>query len=575
MITNLPKVFDTKKITQFTFGDADAKRDDVINNTAYITSINSLEAIITGKYNIIVGERGTGKSAIFRMFQENKLSFSKKEGYTEHKIFIEADFDLSAFKDFVLRHIKEKRSDSETKLYKYQLSWELFLSFRLLYIIKNDLGIQNTDVNKALDLYKTAFGDIKTNNIFEFLKSLRFTIGAKTSTTNPTIIDAYTKVEPVEPTVSREQRFDQVEFNLFEVKRLINSVLSENKIILRVFIDKLDDFVVKEDYDTQRYILQALLSVEDTYFNTLYLKLYIFLRKDLYERLDLNALGPDKVSSRKIDLVWTKKEIWDFIARRVFYNLKNTFGIDHLEFSIDSKMFTIEEKKLPGLFEKEKENSLVKYLKKVCPNFIKRKFSNGYNHISARRIDFTEEINKEVIYSIFPEKVIHKMQNGTEEDIDFLDYIYTHTALASGSTNPRMIILFLNRLFYNLGIYYKNNPEIKVELNRQGQYKLIPVDIVMNSYNEFKKDLNEIFKKLDSQWNDWFIKFQSIKGVRQVFKYKELIDLLGIKSSKEEEFRRFLAFFSHSGFLSCSDIYKDYQLRKYTIPIVFRDCVKV
>lgn len=89
MIVNLPEQLDTQLIGTFSFGNADAKRDEIISNNVYVTCISALSMIRTGNYNLIVGERGTGKSAIFKLFKDKQISFITKTGFNDHCIFIE------------------------------------------------------------------------------------------------------------------------------------------------------------------------------------------------------------------------------------------------------------------------------------------------------------------------------------------------------------------------------------------------------------------------------------------------------------------------------------------------------
>ena len=116
MIVNLPEQLDTQLIGTFSFGNADAKRDEIISNNAYVTCISALSMIRTGNYNLIVGERGTGKSAIFKLFKDNQISFITKTGLKDYCIFIESDFELSSFKKTILTKIKTGDNSKENEL---------------------------------------------------------------------------------------------------------------------------------------------------------------------------------------------------------------------------------------------------------------------------------------------------------------------------------------------------------------------------------------------------------------------------------------------------------------------------
>lgn len=121
MIVNLPEVFELSKLNMFSFGNADAKRDEIVSNSAYVTSISALSMMRTGNYNLIVGERGTGKSAIFKLSMEGKLDFLTQSDLKNHLIFIESDFELSSFKDTILKKIK--RGNEKNKIFYINISY--------------------------------------------------------------------------------------------------------------------------------------------------------------------------------------------------------------------------------------------------------------------------------------------------------------------------------------------------------------------------------------------------------------------------------------------------------------------
>lgn len=438
----------------------------------------------------------------------------------------------------------------------------------MLQSLKEDLFLEDQLIDKYISQFETLLGHVKTKGIIEFFKSLTLTAGIKSSIENPSLIEPYITVEPSEKPNSNEMNsMNELLFDLSKIKKHINEVLYNNKIIIRVLIDKLDDFAVKEDYEIQRLLLQSLLTVEDSYFNTTNLKMYIFLRKDLYERLDFVALGSDKVRARTVELTWTKKDIWNFIARRLFYNYKNILELDGLKFSSENFSFKMEEKNIPSIFQNE--NSLFKILKKVLPKCISKNMKN-FKSLRKTKVDFTEEINKEIIFSLMPEKVPHINENGVHEYIDFLDFIVSHFALGSGFVNPRHILIYFNMLFANLNDYYLNNPQLKIVKDENGKYNLIPEEIIQETYNDFKDSLIEIFGSLDKSWNDWFVKFQARRGVKYSFSYKDLLEMLQIHEKNEENFKCFLAFFVHSVFFEVPNNYKDYRKKRFILPIALR-----
>ena len=56
----------------------------------------------------------------------------------------------------------------------------------------------------------------------------------------------------------------------------------------------------------------------------------LFLRRDLFEKIDLLEFGAEKVDFRTVDLTWTPEDIREFLAKRIFYNYDMVLGLPML-----------------------------------------------------------------------------------------------------------------------------------------------------------------------------------------------------------------------------------------------------
>ena len=79
MIQNLPKKINLKDLQNFDFGDIEANDDGLLLDSVCRTS--SIIEFLIGKKNIVLGEKGTGKTALFRLLKEKKLLFKQKNGF--------------------------------------------------------------------------------------------------------------------------------------------------------------------------------------------------------------------------------------------------------------------------------------------------------------------------------------------------------------------------------------------------------------------------------------------------------------------------------------------------------------
>lgn len=151
--------------------------------------------------------------------------------------------------------------------------------------------------------------------------------------------------------------------------------------------------------------------------------------------------------------------------------------------------------------------------------------------------------------------------------IDIFDYLGTHFSLSSGTTTPRLIVMFLDKCLAHAREYYRNNLDEKVSLDDRGEYPLFKRTILKSAYSEFQKDICETFSSISSLWRPYFDRFLEKKGKRTTFSYDDLCKLLG---GEEEEMKRFLAFLCHIGYLKCNNPKAFYGARQYTLPILFQ-----
>ena len=126
MIENLPKKITYKNLHSFNFGDIEANNDELLFHSVCKTS--SIIDFLTGKKNIVLGEKGTGKTALFRLLKEEKIGLQNNHGYKNLIIPIDDNFQYKNLKGKILKLIQ---TDSEEDVFKYQIVWELFLFFKI------------------------------------------------------------------------------------------------------------------------------------------------------------------------------------------------------------------------------------------------------------------------------------------------------------------------------------------------------------------------------------------------------------------------------------------------------------
>lgn len=295
-------------------------------------------------------------------------------------------------------------------------------------------------------------------------------------------------------------------------------------------------------------------------------KFKLFIRCDLYKRLDYDVLGADKFSAKKINLVWSDEDIRRLIAQRIMCNYFSVLDIKKLMFEIDDNKLYVDENSIDTEREevrKHNDNLFARLFSKI-----RKAEKNKSRQIEGRHTTLDDEFSRQIITSVFPRAVTHSDKNGKSRQLNIFDYFCSHFSLSSETTTPRLIIMFLDNCLSITKNYYRNNLDEKVPLDNNCEYQLFKRKIVQRAYAEFQKEIAESFLNASSNWKEYFVRFTSQKGKKTDYTFPEFHKILGITDT--DEVRRFIAFLCHIGYLRCQNPTAIPDDRKYSLPIMFQ-----
>lgn len=576
MFSHLPKEFSINKLSEFTFGDPEAKEDPLLQSS--FCNIKPVHEFLqsSGK-SIVLGERGSGKSALFRLISEKKLAF-KNDGKLK-QIYVSIDEDLEYFglNEFLNRSIKDSSGKATEK---FRIAWEIFILNRMISElrthIKNDKSIEIIEAEFAqsigLDILAKA-------SLLDFLKNTKKTFGVKLEGghTGFIIPNFYTSVEPSKDRSEIESE-SSLMLDTVSIKAKIREVLKRNKAVMFVLIDKLDEFVINAEYDLQKINLQALLETQRNFQAHPEIKIKLFLRTDLFKRLDFESLGYDKIYSKTVELKWTQSDIRQFIARRILHNMQNifkqkkfTFSWDHQKLHID-QAYLKKESQLDEAYTNNQSGFFYKLKKWINEWQIKRNLRTR-DHYDARQTDLMDEIHTAFITLFFPREVRHFNKKKVKVSTDLTSFLNTHLSLGSGSTTPRIVLMYFEKCFENSREYYRVNPDTNsVRLNSRSEYPLFHRDSMLEAYAELQDIIWITFANLSNRWKSAALTLRT--GLPNCNKsilvsYSDIQKILN-KKLLDEEITPFVAFYSHVGLLKCTNAQLQDEKRIYEIPILFQ-----
>ncbi|MEQ1837907.1 MAG: hypothetical protein ABL858_06185 [Candidatus Nitrotoga sp.] len=565
---------DTKILSQFSFGDPDAKSDDVLFHC--FQKIHGVEEFLGGSKNIVLGERGAGKSALFKMVTDGKLQFNfDRKDKPKHQVIVPIEDDLEYL---AIANVVENRFIDRTKRShgKYRYLWELYILSKAIEkmeeVVGTDKEIQTLrqDLGDVLGLPSTRGFQMK-----DLFTSYKFTMGGKidhTGSVTPTM-----SIEPAKD--SNTAKVEVTDYEISQIRnRLRKFIKSKNSVVI-VLVDKIDDFVVGLNYEEQLKNIQALVECTQDY-RFPEIKLKIFLRADLYNKLNFERGGYDKIAPQVVRLEWTLDDICEFVARRLYYNYKQLDlkipdpGINVNLLDLDTSL----KEQIKDII-RERPNNFSGAFVLIAKTLLiasKVKWSRyrKKSH-SARKTDFLWEVWLKLVTYIFPRRVGHYNTNCKWEEIPIEQFFNSHFKLGGNNPNPRLILLFLQSVFEAANSYYSKNPDQRlIPANDMGEYELILKEHVLTGYKQLQITARTTVSQMNVQWRQkvelLFAIFNTPRKCQGVS-----IDVIreGIDwDSSPENLRRFITFFTHVGLFVPDNPSVAFEKRTYSLPIVMKTC---
>ena len=516
--------FPIEKLSYLKFGSVDGFRDEELEDTFVRTTF--IDRFLQDRHSIITGSMGSGKSALFTLLK-NK---SNKVGVFKDRTVISIDelIPFSKIKSFSssLDNIDERQL--------YQFIWKFHITQKITEHIATLLNFPRSDEEKEINNFLKSINSKEHNEaIIDKLLGL----------INHSQIRFKTKISntPIDIEASLNKKNNKKEkINLDKIlSNCIKSIQQRKMKNLLIIIDKIDTFVAGEEYDSQRKYIEALLEVDDDMFIS-YPEIgrKIFLRKDLYSRLNFEYLGRDKVDDNTLQIRWTQTELILFLGSRI----KNAL--------MKEKLITKKD------LEEQKKYT---FIHRILFFYKEEK----------KTVSQKEKYMQNIITKVFPHIVKHKNDKCQEEKIDIFNFFATHFFNSQKEVSPRNLLIFLKKVNDFAVTYYDENRDKKAEIlyiKNRAEWRLYRHDFIYDAYVEAKKDFIRNIASADNKWKKNFSIFLKKIGKKQTFNLnwiKRQID------ANDKESAVFCAYLESIGFLCIREEHIDIKKRKYELPIMY------
>lgn len=300
------------------FGNSVAEFDEALDS--YFVETDSFRSLVTGKYDVIAGDKGTGKTALYRVLVRRQQSVPALR-----HIDVLPAFNPSGNPIFQrLTHTPPLAEGQYITVWK-----SFFLSLIGNWLLERvgadvsratvelDQLLQSVDLRSSEDAASTIFSRVVNGLQRWFPKPKSAELGFTLSEAGIPIVTP--KVEFADRAAAASGS-PTPEHELVPHERafgLLNTCLESLGVTVWAVMDRLDEAF--QGYpDTERPALRALLRtyLDLQEFPTIRLKL--FVRRDLFTKVvEGGFVNLTHINARRLDIVWLEEDLLNLLCRRI------------------------------------------------------------------------------------------------------------------------------------------------------------------------------------------------------------------------------------------------------------------
>jgi len=319
-------------LTHMRLGMSVAEFDEDLEN--YFVQTNVFNEFVHGRKDIIAGDKGTGKTAIFRYINRNFSAIPELEG----KLIIPA-FNPTGSPIFSQLTSRQDMSEAEfTALWKFYI-----LSLSANVYISHDSRLEGGELDnlvKALNIKtttptpKSVFNKVISAipNFFQW-KSAEMSFSLN-ELGMPVIIPK------IEFDNSKSNNDEKIFISAEDALLMLENVLAKSDMDIWITFDRLDE-AFQGHPEVEVKALRALLRTYLDLADLEHVKIKLFLRRDLFRRITTGGfVNLTHINAKKIEIIWDEEDLLNLIARRIRENKHFTDALQISQAS-DSEIFDL------------------------------------------------------------------------------------------------------------------------------------------------------------------------------------------------------------------------------------------
>jgi len=311
-------------LTQLNFGSQVAE-EEVQRLQEYFVQTDQWNRIVSGEIDIVRGEKGAGKSALYLLLNKHRESL-----FDQGVLLVSGENPRGStvFKDLI--------SDPPTSEVEFVVLWKIYILVIICHEIRS-YGIDGDglgDVYSALEEARLLEREMNLPGLLRaaqsfarrLLTSSRVETGVELDPVTGTPSGIIGRISLAEPTGELRQRGINSIDGMFAK---VNDALRASKFVMWVLLDRLD-VAFAESHDLEANAIRALVRVYSDLRPLDNIELKVFLREDIWNRVTAGGMREASHITRFMIMRWTLPMLLNLTMRRILSNpvIAEEFGID-------------------------------------------------------------------------------------------------------------------------------------------------------------------------------------------------------------------------------------------------------
>ncbi|CCV03449.1 conserved hypothetical protein [Mesorhizobium metallidurans STM 2683] len=362
-------------LKQMSFGEQVAE-DEVNELASYFVETNQWDKIVAGQIDMVRGEKGGGKSAIYA------LLMSKADEFFDKGILLvpaEASRGQTVFKDLA--------DDPPTSETEFVALWKLYILTLVAQQLR-EYEVKHPRINEIYDplteagLLQPQFslrGLLRVaHDLAKRLVKLDAVQGDFTIDPNTGAHTYSGKIVLREPT--REQKLKGY-ITVDRLIEIVDAILEGCRLRVWILLDRLDVAFV-ENHQLEENALRALVRAYGDIKASNQISLKIFLREDIWKRITERGMREASHLTKYVVLDWTQPTLLNLVVRRILNNqvLLKEFNLDKDQILKDA---TLQEELFYRFFPAQVEQGTQK---SPTFNWLVRRCADGSKRTAPREL---------------------------------------------------------------------------------------------------------------------------------------------------------------------------------------------